>query len=359
MHARSTTMAPLNARILRLLPLVLAAAWLPTAAFAQIGPGDLGFDVPVAVAQAGKGTPMVSFEPAEKLSGVVMELRRSDGKTSRVKVGNLAPGRVRKVPIRQEKGAFSYVASLRGKGPGGAFGPFELTFELKVGAAPRVAIRADDVDLEAGQLTLRSSEAKGRVALQVWDKHGNPLDEVEQPYDAAPGTPIVVKWKQKQGQVAGRFSMKVYDVAEFWSGVESVTFVDIPHEDVIFDSGKWAIPEAEQKKLEAPLSRIAAELAKVQGVLPVSLYVAGYTDTVGSAADNLELSRKRAASIATWFRKRGLKIPIYHQGYGESVLFVPTPDNTDEAKNRRAVYVLSPTTPPPSAGFPGRAWKRM
>ncbi|MEY3012238.1 MAG: hypothetical protein RIT45_973 [Pseudomonadota bacterium] len=351
-------LAPRRA-VLWLAAALCLTALAPAPAHAQIGPDELGFDVPVAVAEAGRGAPMVSFSPAAKLSGVVMQLVRSDGKKLSVRVGNLAPGREKRVPIRQEKGVFGYVATLTGKGPGGAFGPFELTFELKVGAAPRIGIRAEDVDLDAGQLTVRSSEKQGKVELQVWDAEGAPLDDVEQAYDAAPGSPIVVRWKQKKGQVAGRFSMKVYDVAGFWSGVESVTFVNIPHEDVVFESGKWEIRPEEATKLEKPLARIVAELRKVQGVLPISLYVAGYTDTVGSAADNLELSRKRADAIAAWFRKRGLKIPILAQGFGESALFVQTPDNTDEARNRRAVYVLSPAVPPASAGFPGRAWKRM
>ena len=34
-------------------------------------------------------------------------------------------------------------------------------------------------------------------------------------------------------------------------------------------------------------------------------------------------------------------IPIYFQGFGEEVLAKPTPDETDEPLNRRALYILS------------------
>ncbi len=334
------------------------AALAPRPASAEIGADELGFSVVIGVAEARKAPPTIAFAPSEKLSGVTLELARSDGRKSKVGVGNLAPGRERRVPIKQEKGAFDYVATVRGRS---ADGPFEvqLTFTLTVGAVPMIKIRAEDVDLEAAQLVVRVSEQKGHIELQVWDKDGDELDTVDQPYDAVVGSPIVVKWKQKPGQVAGKFVLKAYDVAEFWSGVESVTFMDIPHDDIVFESGKWDIRPTEETKLDAPLQRIAAEIAKVAGVLPITLYVAGYTDTVGSAADNLELSRKRAQSIAAWFRRRGLKVPILHQGFGEAALAVPTPDNTDEARNRRAVYVLATTAPPASAGFPGGAWQRL
>jgi outer membrane protein OmpA-like peptidoglycan-associated protein len=340
--------------------LALALSLLSAApALAQLDASDLGFAIPVEVAEAGKAPPTIAFTPTATLQGVVVELKRGDGRQQRVALGKLAAGRERRVPIRQERGRFAYQATVRGRGPGGAFGPFVLEFSLAVGAPPRISIRPGDVDLETGRLTVRLSEPRGEVELTVWDAKGAPLDEVTQPFDAAPGAPVTIAWKQRPGQVAGRFALKATDAAGFWSGVESVTFVDIPHEDIIFESGKWEVRAEEEPKLLAPLGRIAEELRKVQGVLPVALYVAGYTDTVGSAADNLELSRKRAAAIARWFRAKGLKVPIFAQGFGEAALFVPTPDNHDEPRNRRAVYVLSATTPPPSAGFPGAAWRPL
>ncbi|MBP47227.1 MAG: cell envelope biogenesis protein OmpA, partial [Myxococcales bacterium] len=192
-----------------------------------------------------------------------------------------------------------------------------------------------------------------------FDDKGKIIDEVEQPYTARPGTPITVRWKQSTSTVTGRFEIKAYDVVGFWSGIESVTFVNIPHDDIIFASGKWDLPPSQIGKLKKPLNRIVEELRKVAGVLPMSLYVAGYTDTVGAASDNVELSRKRARSIAVWFQKKGLKIPIRYQGFGESALFVKTPDNTDEARNRRAVYVLSVLPPPKSSAFPRSKWQHV
>ena len=84
----------------------------------------------------------------------------------------------------------------------------------------------------------------------------------------------------------------------------------------------------------------------------ITLYIAGHTDTVGNPTHNFKLSQDRARSIAAWFRKRGVKIPISYEGFGETSLAVKTADNIDEVKNRRADYILSdgpPTLSPPSS----------
>ena len=76
-------------------------------------------------------------------------------------------------------------------------------------------------------------------------------------------------------------------------------------------------------------------------------------DTVGSAASNDKLSLNRAKAIASWFRKHGLSIPTFYRGAGERSLAVPTPDNTPNEKNRRAVYILSNRPPLDSADLGG------
>jgi outer membrane protein OmpA-like peptidoglycan-associated protein len=60
---------------------------------------------------------------------------------------------------------------------------------------------------------------------------------------------------------------------------------------------------------------------------------------------NLGLSRKRAQSIAGWFRKSGLHIPIAFEGFGEQALGIATADNIDEPRNRRVDYILSVEDP--------------
>lgn len=329
-----------------------------TTAFAEVDADTLGFGL-IPVVQYGKQAPAITLTPGVKLSGVVVKLVSKSGKRQTLRGGTIRAGRTKKLSVRQGKGVMEYTAKISGKAGRKKFGPFTFTFTLKVGVAPRMAIGPKDVDTKAHQLTVRVSEPKGKLKLTVYGDDGNELDEVEKPFDVKPGTPITLKWKQKPNQVLGRFVLRAFDLVGFWSGVESVTFVNIPHEDVVFESGKWALRPAEVPKLMQPIGRIMKELRKVAGVLPMTLYVGGYTDTVGKPGDNAELSRKRAKSIAAWFAKKGVNIPIFYQGFGESALAVQTPDNTDEPRNRRAAYVLSTEPPPASRGFPRRAWVRV
>ena len=91
----------------------------------------------------------------------------------------------------------------------------------------------------------------------------------------------------------------------------------------------------------------------------VRLYVAGYTGTVGDAAQNRLLSTQRARSIALWFRRHGMKLPIFYYGFGEDVLAAETPDETDEPRDRRALYMLSTHTPAEGSDFPKASWKSL
>jgi outer membrane protein OmpA-like peptidoglycan-associated protein len=91
----------------------------------------------------------------------------------------------------------------------------------------------------------------------------------------------------------------------------------------------------------------------------VKLFVAGYTDTVSDRDHNQRLSDARAKSIASWFRRKGLRIPIFYQGFGEDVLAKPTPDEKPEPANRRALYLLASQRPATGGQLPRDAWKEL
>ena len=52
-------------------------------------------------------------------------------------------------------------------------------------------------------------------------------------------------------------------------------------------------------------------------------------------------------------------IPVHYQGFGEDALAVQTPDETAEARNRRAVYVLAASAPAVQKALPRSAWRRL
>jgi outer membrane protein OmpA-like peptidoglycan-associated protein len=90
----------------------------------------------------------------------------------------------------------------------------------------------------------------------------------------------------------------------------------------------------------------------------ITLYVVAHTDTVGTAEYNLDLSMRRAQSLARWFRSHGVSIPIAYTGVGEGALAVKTADEVDEPRNRRADYMLGVEAPRFKSSGITPAWKR-
>jgi outer membrane protein OmpA-like peptidoglycan-associated protein len=70
------------------------------------------------------------------------------------------------------------------------------------------------------------------------------------------------------------------------------------------------------------------------------LTVTGHTDTVGSDAYNMRLSRRRAESVAAQLEKDGIpSSEIQIVAKGKRDLLVPTSDGVKEPQNRRVQIV--------------------
>ena len=135
----------------------------------------------------------------------------------------------------------------------------------------------------------------------------------------------------------------------------------VAHQEVNFELGKSEVRPSETAKLDGSYQKIidAIDLArKADPSLQVKLFIAGHTDTVGGSAENRKLSLDRARAIAAWFRERGLPLPIAYAGFGEDALKVKTPDNTDEARNRRADYIVGVEEPLVAKGVKA-AWMKL
>jgi outer membrane protein OmpA-like peptidoglycan-associated protein len=76
------------------------------------------------------------------------------------------------------------------------------------------------------------------------------------------------------------------------------------------------------------------------------LTVTGHTDTVGSDAYNMRLSRRRAESVAAELEKQGIpssEIEIVAKGKHD--LLVPTADGVKEPQNRRVQILYEDGSP--------------
>jgi outer membrane protein OmpA-like peptidoglycan-associated protein len=225
----------------------------------------------------------------------------------------------------------------------------------------QVLVEKSKVDLKAHKLELKAARP-GKVNLTVVGESGAKLAEEAFDYPSA-GAPLVVKWTPSSDEAVAQIDVRVTDASGAWGNVQiSPWFVAIPHEDVNFATDKADIADSEVPKLEAAFAKLGEVLAKDAAHgrqhAGITLFIAGHTDTVGNAGYNLKLSQARARSIAGWFRKRGVKLPIAFEGFGESAPAVKTADDVDEPKNRRVDYILS-DDPPGYGGGLRPAWKRI
>ncbi|MCE9672970.1 OmpA family protein [Myxococcus stipitatus] len=296
-------------------------------------------------AALGENLPALLVHIEEPIAGFEVKLKRGDGKVVEVKGGG-KPGITRRIELEQPEGRFHYEGELVVRFPNAESGSLPLSFDTELYGALSLEVRPEDVDVEGRTLRFRLSRPAGRVELTVLMDTGKKAFEGEVPFKGEPaGTPLPLGWPAAEGRVM-KITLRAFDTSDFYTGVDLFPWrVDIPHEEVGFASGRSDIPAAERGKLDRSHALIAEALAKYGRFAAVRLYVLGHTDTVGATADNRKLSLERARSIASAFRKRGLKVPIFYEGFGEESPLVPTPDETAEAANRRAEYIIAVEDP--------------
>lgn len=318
------------------------------------------FDYQVtAKVQTDQGTPVLLIRAREFIQEGSVTFERSDGKTHTVRLGRMQPAQERRIPFQQPKGSFKWRITVKGSSQSDQTTNQQFETETALVDPIKLDVDKEHVDTGAGQLVLKSNVPLDKVDIEVFGTDGTKLLETTQTLGGKYGD-VPISWGTTSADV-GAVRLRAHDIAGFWSAVLLEPFwVDIPHREVEFHFGKTTWDDAEIPKLDETLTAIkAAMAAHASKGLKMQLYIAGYTDTVGSAADNQALSTARARAIATWFRKAGVSIPIHYQGFGETALAVQTPDNTPEARNRRALYILGASPPPTSAQIPRRAWRRL
>jgi outer membrane protein OmpA-like peptidoglycan-associated protein len=309
---------------------------------------------------SGRDMPGVVIRPKEAVRSLTIRLTRDDGRRSTLRAAGVAAGTKRSLAVRQEVGKHGYRGKFNVTWGSGDTSEFELAFELTRVGKLKLFIKAEDVDLDARVLRFKISNPAERAELHFVGQDGKTIKTLTKKFDGAPGgTTLELSWPPLSGDLL-YLQFKVYDIAGFWTGKRVDPFwIDIPHDDVEFESGKWEIRKREELKLSATMTLIREALRKHGTLLQLKLFIAGYTDTVGSHASNQTLSNNRARAIAQWYRQHGLRIPIYFQGFGEEVLAKPTPDETDEPANRRAAYILSSQQPKTNAAIPRSRWRAL
>ncbi len=340
----------------RILFIAFALICAPLSASAgELGMSDIFATQIQKEATLGKGTPTIMLRANMNVKNVQLILT-SDGLKRTFSARRMRRGQTKTFKIKHPEGQRSWSAELTVTTSEGT-GSFQFGFDTLLVGPPTIKVEKRDVDLKDKCVDVHLSHRIARIEIDVRADGGLLIDQVDQRYESSEKTERAC-W-DKSGEVLERIDIKAYDNYGYWAGIQVIPFeIDIPHEDVVFDSGKWDIRPSEEPKLTACLAVLREKLAKHGRFVQPQLYVAGCTDTVGSRGDNASLSMKRARSIARWFRRHGVPIPIQYAGFGEDVLAVPTPDDTPEERNRRAIYTLSNGVPTTGGGV-NVNWKRL
>jgi hypothetical protein len=299
---------------------------------------------------AGHGWPQLVVEVHAPIRGVRVHLKRSDGKEVQLSAGKVGrDGRV-VFGLPQPNGGFHYDGTIEAIFKQGPSKSLPASFDTAVMPPPQVKASDHAVDLQAHTVTVSADRAVSDVHIRVLADDGHVVDELSEQFpDAKGGDPLLVHWHEGEPATVLSIEVRVTDKYGFFQDLALYPWrLDIPHEDVLFDTGKSDILAAEEPKLGRALSDLNTAIDKYGRFVKVHLFVAGCTDTVGDSASNKVLSESRATSIGRWFRKHGVRIPISVTGYGEDGLLIPTPDETPEPRNRRAIYIVT-VEPPPGA----------
>ncbi len=284
------------------------------------------------------------------------KLTISGGYSKSMKLQRMNPGKVLRIPLKVKKGEHTIDVKVESTTLNDEKVAIAFQFNVARVEPMKLMIDRDKVDTTKGVIPFRVNVPLDRAEVEFFDTDGNKIGtEIEQ-FGGKSGN-LVIDWSA--GEEIGGISIVAYDTQGFWSSVLlEPWWIEIEHEEIIFDFGKATWQKSEEPKLEKSLAEIKSAMKKHAKHRPdMRLYVAGYTDRVGSAAQNKKLSEARARAIAKWFKKKGVDMPVYAQGFGESVMAVKTPDETPEERNRRAIYVLGNGPPPTSNDIPSAAWK--
>ncbi|MGV3622313.1 MAG: OmpA family protein [Archangium sp.] len=323
--------------------LVALLALLPALAFADAVNVSL-----TNKAMKGKGAPTVHIEILDPIAGFRLTLARDGGKPQEWKGGG-KPGTTRNIELSQPDGISKWSGELVINLPNGTTGQMPLEFETELVGPLAITIdKEKDVDVDGRKLRFTLNQPVDKVHFKVQVESGAFLVDDDIQFNGEPaGTKLEVTWPESKSKVL-KLDLRAFTKSGVYNGVELTPWrLDIPHEEVNFASGKWDVLPDEAGKLDASFKQIADAMAKVGQYVPLKLFIAGHTDTVGANASNRTLSLNRAKAIGAYFRRKGVRIPIYFEGFGEEALAVSTKDETDEPKNRRAEYILAiddPTT---------------
>ncbi len=310
----------------------------------------------IKVGQIGQSPPAFQLTVNTPLQLLEVQLRCGDRNFGVKRSAGM--GEKVEIPLTVNLGKHACKGSLQITTPDGGGGSSNLSFEVEMFPELKVKVDRESVDLEAKRLSASLDRAMGQLEVEVYGENGLIGGGRAAGGGAPAGELVPVEWTGSGEPL--KIVVKAIDTHGFWGAVELFPWsYEVPHEDVEFESGQAIIRPSEEPKLKRALEEIRKVEARYGAVAKINLYVAGFTDTVGDGASNQRLSEARAKAIATWFRAQGFNQALFVRGLGESGLLIATPDETNEAKNRRVSYIVAAEAPSPAAGVGSGGWSQL
>jgi outer membrane protein OmpA-like peptidoglycan-associated protein len=339
--------------------MALASSLVTTAASAEED-RDLPIEAEVpATVIVGEGRPYIELRALAPVQNIKVSISRAGAAAKRFGVAKLGEGGVKVFQWSERPGIYTYDITVEGKRGKRVT---STTFDTRLAYLEPIKMQMsrDQVDLAKRTAVFQMNHPAARATAVVKAPDGSVLARGEETYgDAAPGTPLEISWPEVDGEV-GRIDIEAHSSAGYWVGMALLPWsVSIPHEEVEFETDRSEIRPSEEPKLDRAIELIHKALREHGNEMVVQLYVGGFTDTQGSTTHNRTLSDDRAKAIAQYFARNKVSLDIHYRGYGEEVLEVQTPDETDNPRNRRAVYILAAQPPAISKTVTWGAWKRL
>jgi outer membrane protein OmpA-like peptidoglycan-associated protein len=304
-------------------------------------------------AMAGQGTPELVVQVHEPLRQVRVRLKGAGVNIQRTFPSPDA-GAELVVPIRLGRpGRRDVRGSVDAIFPDRHRASLPLAFTVELLRPLRLDVDATPESVARGELTVRATDGRSLTSYRLGLTGAR--ERVLGSAEGRVGSEGVIRWDPPADRVL-RIDLEVR--AEDGTFRQRALFpwqIDVPHEEVRFETGSAEIRGVETPKLEASLSAIEAALADVRPWADAKLFILGHTDRVGTAASNQVLSAARARSIGGWFRRAGVSVPVRVAGAGERQLRVQTADEVPEPANRRVEYIVAVEPP----RLPGVAWKPL
>ncbi len=309
--------------------------------------------------QKGQGYPQVFLDCHADFRKVDLICDR-DGTEVTMSAGATKDGKTLTFDLKQPEGEHRYTCEARGWYGAGDEEYFDLhmKFDAFLGGALHIEIPRDLIEKDAQMLVAKADRVVTRAHVKVIGPDGPSWEGDVEIDENEPGDDLSIEWQGTREVL--RMDVTVFDRWGFFAYEELYPWsLEIPHDDVLFDTGSHEIGADEQPKVDKAYKDVAGVVGTYGKYVEVRLFIAGYTDTVGDRASNQGLSERRARSIAQAFRSKGFTGKIYYQGFGEDALKIATEDSVDELMNRRALYLLASRQPPAGPSFPRGSWKPL